>query len=337
METKRWFGIALAAVLLGTPLSSMAVDMVRIGGGPPTGQYLPFARSTCDYLGNLFPCNATETKGSGANLDGLRKDVGDPTSYDVIYIKGSMAEDLLREPDAAGKYEFVRSVAGEAAFTVMNRKTAAAVRNWQGVKDAAFLLSIGLPGEESGDAAVFRALQKVDGSPLKDLDVRVYKGREELLTAVKSGQVRVGWYVQYPNTKNPLFRMINDSEDLVVMGVVDQDMNQLGGSVGVNTVTIADAKAFGLAGAAKKIETTTLRAAIVAKSPSVYPEGRARKIQQAVIAKLKAAKDSDILPKEEWLTAYVNDLSAAASANVAEMVTKLKGDAVGASDRVKGL
>lgn len=309
---------------------------VRIAGGPPAGEYITFARQTCDTLGALFSCNPMETKGSGENVDRLKAPLTDPTAADVTFLKGHMAEAWQKESGFTDNYVFVRSIAGEAIFLVMKPETADAVRNWAGVKEAAFLLSLGLPGEKSGDAAVFKALQAIDGSPLQALDVKYFKGKTELVAAVQAGQIQIGWFVQYPNPDNALFKAINDAS-LVVMGVVDPDFLQLGGSFGVQDVVIANAKAFGLGGAAKAIHTATIRAAILARAPKTYPNIRGQKVQEAAIARIQRADEVDLLPRAPWINSLINSTTITAAGKVGDMYSRLAGEAVGAKNRVEQL
>ena len=330
----RVFLVALGLALFGAFLTVQADNAnVRIAGGPPAGEYITFARQTCEALGALFSCNPMETKGSGENVDRLKAPLADSTAADVIFLKGNMAETWQKEPGFVDNYVFVRSIAGEAIFLVMKPETADAVRNWAGVKEAAFLLSLGLPGEKSGDAAVFKALQAIDGSPLQALDVKYFKGKTELVTAVQTGQVQIGWFVQYPNPDNALFKAINDA-GLVVMGVVDPDFLQLGGSFGVQDVTIANAKAFGFGGAAKAIHTATIRAAILARAPKAYPNMRGQKVQEAAIARIQRAEEVDLLPKAPWIAGLINSATITAAGTVGDMYNRLAGEAMGAKDRV---
>jgi len=331
--------IDLRPVLCGLALATLAAapraegDNVRVAGGTPAGEYITFARATCEALGALFPCSPLETKGSQDNVERLKAPLTDPGAIDLGFVQGDVADQLQQEPGFNDRFVVVRSIAGEAVLLVMTPETAAAVRNWAGVKGAAFLLSIGLPGEKSGDTAAFNALRALPDSPLQALDVKQYKGRSELLAAVQAGEVRIGWLVQYPNPDNAAFKAI-DEAGLVEMGVVDPDFVQLGGSFGVQDVTVANAHWAGLAGAARRIHTTTIKAAILARAPKSYPELRARKLQEAAVRKIQQASETAILPQKSWLTDLINTATVTAKDTVVKLYDEMAGEAVGAKERV---
>lgn len=311
-------------------------NAVRIAGGPATGEYITFARAMCGALGQLFSCNPLETKGAQENLDRLKVALSDSAAVEVAILKGNIAATLSTEAGFLDNFTVVRSLPGEAVMLVMKSETAKAVVNWAGIKESAFLLSLGLPGEKSGDASVFNALKDIPGSALKDFEVKQYKGRPELVAAIQSGEVRMGWFVQYPNPNNALFQLI-ERAGLVVLGAVDPDFIQLGGSVGVQDVTIANAKLFGLGGAAKAITTTTVQAAIVARSPNQYPDGRERKLQQALITKIRNEEVVNLLPKEPWAMSWANKTSLSAKIAVEDIYNALKGESANAAVRVSEL
>ena len=323
-------GLALAT-FAATPYAGGA--SVRVAGGTPAGEYITFARATCDALGPLFPCIPVETEGSQANVEQLRLPLTDPKAVDIAFVKGNVADQIQQEPGFNDNFVLVRTIAGEAVLLLMTPDTAEAVRNWAGVKGAAFLLSMGLLGEKSGGTAVFNALQALAGSPLQALELKQCKGRMELVSAVQSGEVRIGWLVQYANPDNPVFKAI-DEAGLVVMGVVDPDFVQLGGSFGVQDVTIANARLFGLAAAAKSIRTTTIKSAIVARAPKTFPDLRSQKIQEAAIHKIQQAPETDILPKTSWITDLINSTTITTKEAVGQLYDQLAGEAVGAKGRV---
>ncbi|HYN78035.1 MAG TPA: hypothetical protein VES73_09615 [Lamprocystis sp. (in: g-proteobacteria)] len=326
-------GLALATVAAMPSAGETAGGTVRVAGGTPSGDYITFARATCDALGSLFVCNAVETKGSLDNVERLRLPLTDPAAVDIAFVQGNVADQLQQAPGFNDDFVVVRNIAGEAVFLVMTPETAAAVRNWAGIKNTAFLLSMGLPGEKSGDTAAFNALRAMADSPLQALEVKQYQGRPELLAAVRSGAVRIGWLVQYPNPDNALFQAI-DTAGLVVMGVVDPDFVQLGGAFGVQDVTVANAKLFGIGGAAKRLHTTTVKAAIAARAQNTFPDLRSQKIQDAAIRKIQEAPEADILPKKSWITDLINKKTFMAKVAVGQLYDQMTGEAVGAKERV---
>ena len=169
----------LGALCLGTVLAFAAAPAsaaypLKVAGGPATGAYLPFANAICGTaLGGLFNCIPLETKGAQANVNMLNTGAAD-----LAIMKGNLAQAMAQDPSFQEKYTLVRSLPGEAVMMIMTEGTAKAVINASGALDNAFLLSFGLPGEQSGDASVFNDLRAVKNSPLKDaaridiLDVR---------------------------------------------------------------------------------------------------------------------------------------------------------------------
>ena len=233
--------------LLAALLTSAAEDNTfKVAGGPKTGEYINIAKAICPALGQLFECEAIETQGTLDNKKRLESG-----EVNIALAKTNVAEDWLKDPTFASKYMIVRRIGDESLFVFGKPEVLEAAGSWIGVRNNAFLLSIGLPGELSGDKAVFDSLKSVPGSPLANIAVKVYPDRPALVSAVKSGDVKLGFITQVPNPENPLFAAINSS-GLMIMGVVDPDMITFGETFRIKPVTVKNAKWFGLGGGAKR-------------------------------------------------------------------------------------
>jgi hypothetical protein len=317
--------ISILLVLFAVPV--LADNVVRIGGGPKTGEYINIAKSLCDSLGPLFSCTALETKGTVANKEHLEK--GD---VEFAVAKGNVADEWLKDPSFAAKFSVIRRIGDESLFVFAKQETLAALGSWIGVRENASLVSVGLPGEKSGDAAVFNSLKSVPGSPLVDMETKTYANRMELVKAVKEGKVSLGFIGQVPNPENPLFKEINDS-GLTIMGVIDPDLIAFGDTFRIKPVTVKNAKWFGISGSAQQIETANVPAAILAVKPEALG-GRVAKVQEAAIKKIQGAAESDLLPKQSWMQQLANTASLKAGPNWDKMMDKMKQAAQGAKDRL---
>lgn len=319
----------LAIAISGFSNIKAADNLVRVGGGPKTGEYITIAQSLCDALGKLFTCEAVETKGTTANKNMLQSN---EVSFGLA--KANVAETWLKEPEFAAKYTIIRRIGDESLFVFAKPETLKAVGSWTGVKENAFLLSIGLPGELSGDTAVFNFLKAVPDSSLVNLEVKMYESREELVAAVKSGEVNMGFIAQVPNPENKLFKLI-DEAGLSIMGIVDPDMITFGDTFRIKSVTVKNAKWLGFGGSAEQIETANVPVAIVATKPETL-QGRAALAQKAAIMKIKAASESDLLPKQGWMQKLVNTTTLKAGAGLDEVLKNMSQAAQGAKERLQG-
>jgi hypothetical protein len=322
--------IAFSFLLIFLIPPTMAENVVRIGGGPKTGEYINIAASLCDALGSLFSCKALETKGTIANKEHLEKG-----EVEFAIAKGTAADEWVKDSEFSAKYMVIRRIGDESLFVIAKPETVTAIGSWIGVRENASLLSIGLPGEKSGDAAVFSALKAVEGSPLANIEVKMYQNRPALVTAVQTGEIALGFIGQIPNPKNPLFKSINDA-GLSMMGVVDPDMIAFGDTFRIKKVTVKDAKWFGLSGSAEQIETANVPAAILAVKPETL-DSRAAKIQSAAIKKIQGAAESDLLPKQSWMQQLANTASLTAGKGIEKMMSSMAKAAEGAKERLDQL
>jgi hypothetical protein len=313
------------------PFLAVADDnVVKIAGGPKTGEYINIAKALCPNLGQLIQCEAVETGGTLDNKKRLEN--GEVT---IALAKSNVAEEWLKDSTFANKFSIVRRIGDESLFVFGKPEVLKAVGSWIGVRDNAFLLSIGLPGEMSGDNAVFNSLKSVQGSPLANLEVKMYADRPSLVAAVKAGEVKLGFITQVPNPTNPLFASINDA-GLGIMGVVDPDMLTFGETFRIKPVTVKNAKWFGLGGAAKQIETANVPAAIVAARPESL-QGRLKMVQETALKKIQEAPESGLLPQQPWMQDLANQATLKTGAGLEKVMTSVKDAAAGAKERINSL
>lgn len=304
-----------------------AENLVQIGGGPPTGEYISIAKSLCDALGVLYSCKALETKGTIAN-----KELLEASQVSLALAKSNVAEEWMKDPKFAARHSIIRRIGDESIFVFGKKETLTAIGSWMGIRDNPYLVSVGLPGEKSGDAALFNSLKSIQGSPLANIEIKMYPGRPELVKGVQAGEVAIGFIGQIPNPNNPLFKAINDA-DLVIMGVIDPDMINFGDTFRIKPVTVKNAKWFGLSGSAQQIETANVPAAIVAIKPEAL-EGRAGKVQESAIKKIQSAAEADLLPKQDWMQQLANTASLKAGPNLEKVMSSMKTAADGAKERL---
>ena len=320
----------LIGILVLLPLHAADENVVKIAGGPSTGEYIHIAKSLCTALGQLFQCNAMETKGT---LDNKKLLESGEASFGLA--KSNVADEWMKDSTFASKHTILRRIGDESVFVFAKPEVLKAVGSWVGVRENAYLLSIGLPGELSGDAAVFNALKNVQGSPLANIEVKILADRPSLVEAVSSGKVKLGFITQVPNPDNSLFASINKA-GLMIMGVIDPDMVTFGEAFRIKPVTVKNAKWFGLGGAAQQIETANVSVAIVAtKSESL--QGRAAMVQQAAMKKFQETSEAGLLPQQGWMQKLANTTSIKVGSGLESVMSSMEKAAVGAKERLASL
>jgi hypothetical protein len=322
--------LTLVYLLVSTSLYADDSNVIKVAGGPKTGEYINIAKSICPSLGKLFTCEPLETQGTLDN-----KKLLESGAVSFALAKSNVAEEWLKDETFASKFKIVRKIGDESLFIFGKPEILEAVGSWIGVRENAFLLSIGLPGEKSGDAAVFSSLKSVPNSSLANLEVKMYADRPSLVAAVTSGEVKFGFIAQVPNPENPLFSLINDSK-LMIMGVIDPDMLMFGDTFKIKTVTVKNAKWFGLGGGAKQIETANVSVAILAVKPETL-EGRAKMIQEAAMSKIQGMAETDLLPKQPWMQELANKATLKMGSGLDSVMDSLQKSAEGAKDRINKL
>ena len=323
-------GIALMGITILSGPANAADNPIRIASGPKTGEYINIAQSICDAFGLLFSCQSMETKGTLDNKKRLESN-----EAEFGFAKANVADEWMKIPEFAARFTVVRRIGDESLFAFAKPETMKAIGSWTGVRDNAFLLSLGLPGEFSGDAAVFNSLKGVPGSPLASLTVKMFKDRPSLVQAVATSEVQLGFITQVPNPSNELFTLINKA-GLMIMGIVDPDMITFGETFRIKAVTVKNAKWFGVGGTAAKIETANVPVAILAVKPESL-QGRATMIQQAAIKKIQDVPEAHLLPKQGWFQDLANTASIKAGGEFENVMKSMKEAANGAKERLKQL
>lgn len=324
----QWISYIIMAISICGWGNSVAENLVRIGGGPKTGEYITIAQSLCEALGSLFKCAAIETKGTTDNRNLLQSD---ELSFGLA--KSNIAEEWLKDVNFSIKYAIIRRIGDESLFVFGQQETLKNIGSWTGVRENAFLLSIGLPGELSGDTAVFNYLKSVPNSPLVNIEVKMYEDRPKLLAAVRDGNVSMGFITQVPNPDNALFKAINDA-GLAIMGVVDEDMITFGDAFRIKSVMVKNAKWLGFGGSAQQIETANVPVAIVAVKAEAM-QGRAALVQKAAIKKIQDAAEADLLPKQGWMQKLVNSATLKVGAELDGVFQSMAKAAEGARERLE--
>jgi len=331
MQSTRSVRLAICFLAMFACLPSQADEnQVHVGGGPATGEYINIAKSICDSLGKLFQCQAVETKGTLDNKKQLESG-----QVQIALAKGNAADDWMKDSVFSAKHVIIRRIGDESLFVFGKPEILQAAGSWLGVRENAFLLNIGLPGELSGDASVFNALKNVPGSPLANITVVMFQDRPALIKAVHDGKVKLGFIAQVPNPENPVFTAINES-GLMMMGVVDPDMVVFGDTFRIKPVTVKNAKWFGLGGIAHQIETGNIPAAIVAVKPESL-QGRAAMAQQAAIKKIQQAPEAELLPQQTWMQDLANTASLKAGEGLEKILSSMEKAAGGAKERLEHL
>ncbi len=318
--------LAFSASLLFTAGAVQAANEVSISGGSPTGQYIEMAESLCSSLGALLNCTAKQSGGSIANRQALERG-----EINAGLMMGPLARNWSEEPGFSDRFEIARTFGEESLFVIGKPETINAVKNYQGIEESAFLLTMVLPGEGSGDTQTFRMLQK--GTPLAEMELKVAQDRTDMINKVANGGPEyLGFAAQFANPENTFFKQISMA-GLEIMGIVAPDM-ALDEMYSIKTVVVKNAKLTNWK--AQEITTGSLPVALVVRTPSDF-EGREAKLQSVFIKKLKKTPEAKLLPQAGWIQKLANTASIKAGPTFDSLMKSAKEAAQGAADRIKSL
>jgi len=93
----------------------------------------------------------------------------------------------------------------ECMFAVTNNES---VRN---LFDLSSRIPLALPGKGSGSEESFRRLQKLDKGLGSLRNITYYKSAYRTVESVVNGEAEIAYFVQFPDKRNPVFKLINDN------------------------------------------------------------------------------------------------------------------------------
>lgn len=271
---------ALFAVAVLSAPNALAQPKIYAGSasGSYTNDFCPQVESALRK--QYFEHQCTTSAGSGENVEKVLanpKDVG-IGQFDVV----AAAADAH-----PGKLDIVNPHIGlECLFAVTND---ARVKSLSGLSPR---MPVALPPPLSGSAATFKYLQGLDPSLAQMRHITNYNSALDAVQAVASDKAALAFFVQFPNTKNDVFKAINDAK-LHFVPVINRQIlrRQVSGQnvYQPQEVVVTPAGLLGslLGKEPDKIITTCMPTVLFTGSPTLFAEGsNDRKDQQDLVKQL---------------------------------------------------
>lgn len=185
----------------------------RIHAGSETGSYTnDFCPQVASALrAEFFEHTCVTSQGSADNVAKVTENPQDVGigQFDVV------AEAAEQNP---GVLSFVNPNIGlECLYAITDIE---GIANLSGLSPR---MPVALPPERSGSTATFRFLQSLDESLSSMRSISYYDSAMDAVQAVANGDAALTFFVQFPNTKNPVFQTINDN-NLYFVPVVNRQI-----------------------------------------------------------------------------------------------------------------
>ncbi len=320
-----------SALLFGTALlagSGLAVSQAAAAGqihtGGKSGAYhTTFCPRLKKVLRNAhFPFTCQTSEGSLANIARV-KDVPDDIGFAQLDV---FALDRAESGISAPLKSMRTDLARECLFLITKDRS---LENFGDVSKRADQLTFVLPPTESGPAATFRFLQKIDpdglGRATKVTHAASTMDAIEKAMTAKRGTVAL--FVQFPNPDNARFKLVN-AMDGHFIPVIDRNiLHQTvdGHKVYFAQETLVTHPKFWKQGT--RVVTACTPIVIFTGNPDHFPPGQERVDQQDMIRTVKAAPRTQLLPEKGMLKSIWSEtksLSASALARVLEAAEKAR-------------
>jgi hypothetical protein len=269
-------------VILGGGLASSAMAQ-SIHSGAATGSY---AQDFCPQVERslaeqYFEHKCVTSQGSG---DNAAKVLANPVDvglgqFDVVAV---IAE------ENPGRLAFVDPGMGlECLYAVTSDPNITSLR---GLPPR---MPVALPPEASGSSATFRYLQTLDESLERMRSINYYPSAMDAVQAVAKREAGLAFFVQFPNTENPVFQAINEANLRFIPVVNRQILRREVGGVQVyqpREVTVTPSSLLGrLSGrSGQSVVTSCTPVVLFTGDPQFFPEGsEQRQDQLDVLAQLQ--------------------------------------------------
>lgn len=250
----------------------------EIHAGSAAGSYTnDFCPQVEDKLKTAyFEHQCTTSQGTGDNIDKVLarpKSVG-IGQFDVV------AARMLKEP---GKLAIADPGIGlECLYAVTSDES---IDRLKGLSPR---MPIALPPKKSGSTATFEFLQSLDPGLATLRKITHYGSAQEAVEAVTLGKAALAFFVQFPNTKNPVFETINSAE-LTFVPVINRTIlrHDVDGHKVYQPQKVV-VTPVGLMGKLTgkedtRIDTTCTPVVLFSGSPETMPEGHDRSDQEEVM------------------------------------------------------
>lgn len=254
--------------------------------------------------GALFRYPLKTGKGSGGNFNAI---VENP----MIVALGQGDVYALMNQQNPGKVVSVPTGVRECLFAVTANQGIAGEREgdgWGNMMSLAKRMRLALPGEESGSSKTFEYIQTINESLGQVENVKYYESTDAAINAVAVGQADVAFFVQMPDTRNPLFKLIRE-KNLLWIGVGDRKMlrQQVDGNSIYNVDTVPVEETWGGFGKPKTLTTTCTQVVVMTGDPARtdVPDAETLKDQLALLKENQGGFE----PDADWYADMVGKIS----------------------------
>ena len=198
MNNLQKFGLLLAlTVLSGAPASAQKIH-AGSASGSYTNDFCPQVQATLKK--QYFEHVCAVSQGSGDNVE---KVLDSPADVGL----GQLDIVAARAQENPNKLTIVNPELGlECLYAVT---TDHSITSLAGL---AARMPIALPPQKSGSTATFEYLQSLDDGLSKLRKLTYYDSALGAVQAVVKGESALAFFVQFPNTNNPVFETINDAK-----------------------------------------------------------------------------------------------------------------------------
>lgn len=244
----------------------------RIHAGSETGSY---TNDFCPQVeralrAEFFEHTCTTSQGSSENIERVQQNPHDVGigQFDVV------AEAADNNPNT---FAFVNPGIGVECLYAVTRE--ANIENLSGLSPR---MPVALPGEQSGSTTTFRFLQTLDESLASMRNVSYYESAIEAVRAVVNGDAALAFFVQFPNTDNPVFQTINNNNLSFVPVVNRQILRREVGGQNVyqpQEVVVTPGGFFGF-GSPTTVLTTCMPMVLFTGDPELFEEGSVERQDQ---------------------------------------------------------
>lgn len=294
--------LMLSILLLMLAGLSVAHAQSLIHAGSPTGSY---TNDFCPQVEKairkeFFEHTCTTSQGSADNVEQVLanpKNIG-IGQFDVV----AAAAD-----ENPGRISLVNPGIGLECLYAVTRD--AGIENLSGLSPR---MPVALPPERSGSAATFKYLQSLDDSLAQMRNITYHAGAMDAVKAVIDGNAAMAFFVQFPNTANPVFQAINDAGlhfvPVVNRQILRRDVSGIQVYQPQEVVVTPAGLMDRLAGRdPKKVITTCMPVVLFTGDPSQFAEGSDEAQDQVDL--LKQLANTTTPDTGDWTNIFRNAVS----------------------------
>jgi hypothetical protein len=307
---------AVAIGTIGMATAMTAGADVLLTGGKSGAYYNDIGPRVHEVLQKaLFRYPLEEGKGSAGNFMAI---VDNP----MVVGLGQADVYAMMNGENPGKVIAIPTGVRECLFAVTANEGIAGANEgdgWGNMMSLARRMRVALPSEQSGSAKTFHFIQSINDKLAAADNIVYQQSTDDAVKAVKQGDADVAFFVQMPDTSNPLFKLIKENE-LGWIGVGDRTMlrQEFGGDKVYAVESVPVEQTWGGFGTPKSIITTCTQVVVMTGDPSREDAGDADSLKEQV--ELLTANAGQFEPQAGWYTSMVAKVQTVSGPAVDKMV-----------------